>query len=489
MLVSACAPRVAHGAESAAALPFVLGARLEYVFSLDEQPDPYPWNAATHAASDRSRVMIDLKALGTRYGSAYVKGAARWTMVGEDDVRKRFSFEQGDYLWEQRLNRWGYALRLFANERRFFIHDWTPPLLDDDRAGATGENRGFRADAVVDDKIHFTGLFSLLGGETGESRSASYVRALYQHHLASLSASYLFEDPGSHGIRKRAVFKTELASAYKSFFAAASYQQSGLRDEEWFFPGGSFDWGAYDGSNFAEMLPAGGAAFAEARLSSLPLSARGEIDIVWRYDAVREEFGDLIGSAGPSRTAHTVGTYFAAKDVSLNGSVLYRRRDRSVLEDERGEWLDARLWAATAAGAEGFVRCGIGKIRDEMVFDTKTNFVHGALRYRTKRFHTGAHAAWSDAGTIFSAMRYAWEGKLVINPAWGFHWRTLLGRDYAVGQTAAFRIEYRPSNRIFAYIGYGYPYLGDDPFVLEDRQLGLLRGGVARYTLVVRGDF
>lgn len=489
LVLGACVLACLFARDADAALPFTLGARLEYALSLDEKPDPYAWNAATHAASDRTRIMLDAKALGMRYGSFYVKGAAEWTMVGEDDVRDRFRFEQADYLWDRRLERWSYALRLFANERRFFVAEWTPALIDDDRAGALDENLGARADAVVRDRLRLTGLFSIVGDGGEESRSASYVRALFSHRLACLSASYLLEDPGASGLQNRAVVKAELASAYKKLFAAVSYEQAERRDSGWFFPGGSFDWDAYDGSNFSDALPPGGAAFAEVRVSSVPLPAPGAIDLVWRYDAVREEFADVIGAAGPSRTAHEAGVYFAATDVSLDGNVLYRSRNRSVVEDEQSDWVEAQLRAAASGGAEGFLRGGWGKIRDEMVFDTRENFVHAAVAYRTRRLRAGAHAAWSDLETIYSARRYAIDGKLVITPAWGFHWRVLLGRDYAVGQTAAFRIEFRPNNRIFAYLGYGQPYLGDDPFVLEDHERGLLRGVFSQYTLVVRGDF
>lgn len=493
VILGACAVPLPSRAESARLGGAAFGARFEYMLRLDEKDDSYAWNAAARSASDRSRLMLDVKALDTPYGSLYLKGAARWDMVGDDGVQKRLRFEQGDYLWRREHAGWAYSMRLFANERRFFAHDWTAPLVDDDGAGATGENRGIRADASVANALRLTGLFSLLGKNEGtdaaRSRRASYLKALFSHRVGSLSASYVIEDPGSTGLRNRAAVKAELASAYKNVFAAASYQQSGFDDKDLFFPGGAFDWGAWEAARFATVLPPGGAAFAEVRVSSISLSARGEMDLVWRYDAVREGFADGLGSAGPPRVGQSAGAYFAAKDVSVDGRVVYRTQVRSALEDEEGEWLDAGVRAAFEGGLEGLLRGGAGKIRDEFVYETKKNFVHGALRYRIRRFHAGAHAAWSDAGTDYSAASYAWEGKVALNPAWGFHWRLLVGGDYAVGQSAFFRIEYRPSERVFAYAGYGRPGLGDDPFVLEDAQMGLLRTGHSEYTFVVRGDF
>jgi hypothetical protein len=78
---------------------------------------------------------------------------------------------------------------------------------------------------------------------------------------------------------------------------------------------------------------------------------------------------------------------------------------------------------------------------------------------------------------------------VALNSVWGFHWRFILAHDYAASQAAFARLEFRPSERIYAAVGYGEPGIGDDPFVLEDRQIGLMRAGSSRYTILVRGDF
>ena len=469
--------------------PVVLGGRFEYLLLLDEQTNPYPWNAATHSATDRSRLMLDLDVSGTRYGSLYAKGAAVWAMVGEDDIQKRLHFEQGDYLWRQDLEAWKYSIRLFASERRFFAFDWTAPLLDDDRAGETGENRGVRVDGAVGEKARLTGLYSLLGADADDSRSVSYLKASLFHRIASLSASYLFDDPGAYGTADHAVVKAELTSAYKRAFAVLSYEQSGFGGSGWFFPSGSFDWSGYDGTNFSAVLPPGGAAFAEIRVSSLAVANRGDVDLVWRYDAVGEDFVNDLGGAGSSRVGQTAGAYFIAKDVSVNAKLLYHTSARSGLENEERSWFDAGVWAALKNGTDCFLRGGAGEIDDESFSPSKKNFIHGALRYQMNKMRTGVHAMWSDLDTDYSGEKFAWDGKLALTPAWGFHWRFLLSRDYAVGRTAFFRLEFRPSNRLFACVGYGRSYLGDDPFVLEDREIGLLREGPSQYTISMRGDF
>ncbi len=479
----------AFAAEPAKVWPPVLGGRFEYLLRLDEQANPYPWNAATHSATDRSRLMVDLALAGTRYGSLYVKGAAVWTMVGEDDVQKRLLFEQGDYLWRQDLKTWAYSVRLFASERRFFTFDWAAPLLDDDCVDEAGENRGVRADGSIGEKLRVTGLYSGLGSDADELRNVSYLKGAFSHRIASFSASYLLDDPGKYGEGHHAVVKAELTSAYKRAFAVLSYEQSGYQASGWFFPGGSFDWGSYDGTNFSSVLPRGGAAFAEVRVSQLAVSHRGDVDLVWRYDAVGDEFVNDLGSRGSSGVGQTAGAYFDARDVSVNAKLLYHASARSRLENEERKWLDAGVWAALRNGMDCFVRAGAGEIDDGSASRAKDNFIHGALEYETNKMRTGVHAMWSDFDTDYSGEKFAWDGKLAITPDWGFHWRFLVGRDYAVGQTAFFRLEFRPSNRLYASVGYGPSYLGDDPFLLEDREIGLLRDGPSRYTISMRGDF
>jgi hypothetical protein len=469
--------------------PAGIGARFEYTMILDDMSDPYPWNATTLSASDRTRLMLDLEVPGEKYGSLYLKGAARWAIVDANDVDKRFRLEQGDYMWRRGAEDNDFALRVFANERRYFVYDWVAPLIDDDLAGETQDNRGIRLDASMEGTLDVTGLYTLFGTDTERSKRAAYLKILYSHRLAALSASYLAEDPGAFGPRNRAVFKTELTSAYRRLFGTLSYEQAGFDDSHWFFPGGSFDWSVYDGTNFSAVLPRGGAAFAEVRLNSLPVAKRGGVDLVWRYEAVGEDFTNELGTGSPSGVGQTMGAYFVAKDVSLNARALYHARSRSALESEESDWFEAGVWAALKNGMDCFLRGGAGDIDDASTAGTRKNYIHGAVGHRSTRVSTGLHAMAYDIDTEFSGTRWAWDGKLALNPDWGLLWRFLLNNDFAVGQSAFVRLEYRPTARIYATVGYGRAYLGDDPFVLEDPQIGLLREGSSQYTLTLRGDF
>jgi hypothetical protein len=94
-----------------------------------------------------------------------------------------------------------------------------------------------------------------------------------------------------------------------------------------------------------------------------------------------------------------------------------------------------------------------------------------------------------DFGSEYAGTRCAWDGRLSVNTSWGFHWRFLFANDYASSRSALILLEYRPNDRIYATMGYGEPAIGDGPYALEDRDLGLMRGGVSRYTVSLRGDF
>ncbi|UCH82661.1 MAG: hypothetical protein JSW50_09255 [Candidatus Latescibacterota bacterium] len=465
------------------------GGRFEFRLQLDEQSNPFPWNASTHAATDLSRFMVDFRALTKRYGSLYLKGAAFWGLVGSDDTRKRFRFEQGDYLWAHDLTHFGYSVRIFANERRFFVSDLIAPLIADDLAGETGANGGVRIDAATNNGWDATALYSLLADDVDTAPAVSYLRAAFSRRLGTISASYLIETPGSRGVDNHAIVKAELITGYKNAFVVLAYQQSGYRESGWFFPSGKWNWGEYDGTNFSAVLPAGGAAFGEARLTSLRWNGVGSFRLVWRYEAVREEFVNHLGLPGTSRVGHTGGAYFVAEKASLNARLRYIKGTRSVLETEDNDAVEASAWAALKNNMECFLRGGLGRIDDGFIYDTKKNYIHAAVRYRVTRFLAGAHVMWKDLETVYSERRFAFDGKLAINPNWGFHWRFIMRKDFQVGQASIFRIEFRPNQRIFAYLGYGREYYGDNPFVLEDRDIGLTRSLAGRWVVMLRGDF
>jgi hypothetical protein len=455
--------------------------------SIDEESSPFPWNSATHSVTDGTRIMLDLKALETRYGDFYIKGAALWAPSDETDTQKRLRLEQADYRWADAFRRLEYSVRLFANERRFFTNDRIVPLLDDDRV-AGGENRGVRADATIGRGLGLSALFSLLDDDVDDARRISYLRAIYSHRLAALSVSYLFDDANSDAVSNHAVFKTELSTAYRWLYAALAYEQSGFESSNFFFPSGTTEWGKF-GDGVTRALPENGALAAEARMRPVSLWDAGSLRLVWRYETVREAFANDLSLLDATGTGNMGAAFFKAKAYDLGARLVYRSSSRSVVEHETSELVEAGVWGTFKNGMQFLLRGNVGETNDDTSFDMRENFLHAAVYYRFKKLYSGAHIMWKDIDTAFSERRFAWDGKLAINPDWGFYWRFMLTRDFAVGQTAFVRLDYRPADRIYATFDVGRDYIGDEPFLLEDPELDLSTAASTVYRVSIRGDF
>jgi hypothetical protein len=482
-------PRASSALDQSVIDAFSLGGRFEYDVSANSESSPFPWNWSGQSLRDRTRLMLELRAPGTKYGELYLKGVGVWSNTSDDDFRKRFWFRQGDYLWKQELDRWQYAVRLFANERRFWIGDMIAPVLYDDLAGKEPENRGIRLDARVGNPLEVTALYSVFARRLGSERRISYLWGLYSTRYATLTASYLFKDPGNTGLRNQAVFKTEISSSYKQAFLVLAYQQSGYSEGGGlFFPSGSWHWGDTGGS-LSDVLPDGAAFTGELRLTSLRLRDAGRVRIVYRYGAYRQDFINTLGTTRGSEVVQTAGAYFMANKVSVNGRLVYHNGARFTFQNQNSEWIETALWGHLNTGGDFLIHGGIGDIEDALYFDTKKNFVHLAVHHQAKRIRAGAHIMWKDLDTIYSAREFAFDGKLALSPNWGVHWRLIVGGSFDVRQSVLARLEYRPNDRIFLTADYGRAFVGDDRFMLQDPDIDLFEVGDNVYSISVRGDF
>ena len=468
--------------------PVEFGGRFTYWVLLDEQSRPFPWNSATHSASNRTRLMLDLTVDGTRYGSLYLKGVAIWDEMDRSAIDTRLRLGQGDYLWDQSLQNLWYSLRLFVNQKRFFTYDRIAPLLDDETAGSTGANRGGRVDASFAKKVETNLIVSMLGDDVNTSRSVAYLRAAYTSRLALISGSYLFEDSGRDFISNRATVKAEVAGAYKRVFLALSYNQTGLSQSDFFFPSGTWDWGAYDGDNFSAVLPENGAAFAELRVRRISLRSAGHVNFVWKYAAIRDQFTNDLGRNVEPAVGHSATLFYHASKVGVTGFLRYESSARSFYEQEERAGLVAAVRGYLTGRMDFFLRGGVRKI-EERPFNTDNNFIHAALHYRVKKIYSGAHIMWKDLDTIFSDLRLAWDGKLILTPNWGLDWRFIVSRDFNISESVFAQLEYRPSNRVYMTLFVGRSYVGDNPFVLEDPDVDLPEPGIVVYGIRLRGDF
>lgn len=463
--------------------PFVFGGRFQYATTLDKGSVPFPWNTTTQSSEDYSRFMLDL-AVDTRYGDLYLKGAAVWDRTREAQIQKRFLFEQGDYLWTQRLDRLYYGLRLFANERRFITYDMIAPLLTDDLVASGEQTLGVRFDTRAADTWGATLLYSALGDHHDTLRHIGYVRGLYEGPV-NANVSYLLDHPNDFTSTNHAVFKTELSGSYKQAYAILSYEQSGFGDGDVFFPGGSFDFGAGD---VRDVLPLGGAVFAEARLTSLDLGSVGWLKLVYDYAFVGQDFSNDLGLARGSQETHDAAAFFVARSVDLNARLRYGRANRFYYEDATTDRWDGSIWGKFANGMDFWLR-GSTTYRATSGSYENANYVDTAIEKRIKEIRSAVHVMWKDAGTIFSSTRFAWDGSLPLSPNWAFYWRFILNEEFDVGQMLFSRLSYRPNDRIFITFSYGREVIGNGPYLLEDQDIELSRFSTAQYRLFLRGDF
>lgn len=468
--------------------PFALGGRAEYATRIDRDAVPFRWNDATHSLHDRTRLMLDMAVNDSGFGQMYLKGAALWDDTRPSDVQKKFRFEQGDYLWARAGERLDYSLRFFANERRFFVEDGIAPLMRDDAISDGDGNGGARFDALWRRRLSATGLYSVLGSDFNRSRQMAYLGTRYAAGILSGGVSYLFNNLGEHAVRNHAVFKVDAAAVYKKAMLLVAYEQSELADRSLFFPAGRFDWDVYEGSNFAAALPAGGAFLAELRASEIQVRNRARLKFTYLYTAAGSEFVNDVGWNHGAQVGHTASAFLQANDVDINGRLRYHTSQRFNLESETRDVVEGSVWGALRAGVWVVARGALAEIEEDGSPEDH-NLIHLGAERRIKELRSGVHFMWQDLGTLFSERRFAVDAKFPLSPNWGFYFRLIAARDFDLAQTSFARLDYRPTDRVFATLSYGRGDLGDGPFLIEDADIDLARGDTAVYRISIRGDF
>jgi hypothetical protein len=484
----ACTTSAASALQLEKPIPFEIGGRVTYGVTVQRDAHEFPWNFASNAAGDHTRLMLDLKAGNGKMGELYLKGAALRETDEEVAGKKLFRFEQGDYFWQRKFTLSDLRLRIYANERRFFTHSLIAPLLDDDRHGDSGENIGARFDGSLINRFSITALYSALGHEFDRSGKIAYVKTAFAHDRFAISTSYVHENRPDENLLDQAIFKTELSAYYKKASMIVAYEQSG-HGSGLFFPSASFQFDKFIGDNFSRVLPDEGALFAEARLAGMPVRQWGTVNLVHRYFALKRSFAGKYSEAGSGTAGYTTGAYFLANQISLNGRLVYNKSVRSRLEDETRENIEASAWARLKNDSELFLRCGIGEASGSLPFVAKENFIHGAWQYGKKRLRTGVHFMLKDLDTIFSERRFAWDSKLSFGGNMAIYWRAVIAHNAKPRDAIYARFEYRPSRRLFLTAGYGRSIFGDDPFLLEDADIQAMSEVTPQYAFTIRGDF
>lgn len=481
------------GAVRAVSLPDSLrvdpGGRFEHRFLTAESGNPFPWNFDSTSPANLSRLMLECGLSAPGYGSLYLKGDAQWEPGADESGRMLFGFGQGDYWWKRSGHGSSLALRLFANERRFFTGAYLVPLLEDDAVDSRGENRGARADLSIGKRLRITSLFASLGEGWDDARKMTYIRSSFLHRLAQVSIAYRHDIPALDLAPRQALLKGELVCFYRAASLVISYQQSRLEENGWFLPRLSFDTGGFVGDNFSTVLPEEGAFFAQLRLTSLKMRDWGEVTVVHDYFAVGEAFVNNLGYRGGERVGYRLGTYFRAREVDMNAWARIGRSVRSARENETRDRFDASVRGGLKNGVDLMMRGGWAKNSDDIDAAARRNHLLGTVTVHSKRLRNGLYVLLRDMDTPRSYRSFAWDSRVVLNADFAFEWRFIIAGEENVRDPVFVRLEFRPSKTLYASASYGRETLGDSPYLLDDDELSL--GGVdpSVYSISIRGDF
>jgi hypothetical protein len=469
-----------------------VGGRFDYRIEMGRDSSPFPWNYSSRSVRDGSRLMLDLSAGREPYGQLYLKGQAVWAEPRVHVADVRFEFEQGGYYWYRSLDDQRYQIRLFANERRYFTHSLSPAIVDDDVLTEFDDQYGLRHDGAADD-FRWTALGGVLGDTWDESQKFYYLRAGWFGNLVQVSAEYLNQSPAPDTLQNHAVFRGELSAVYRYLGVVLSYAQSGFDDGALFFPSGNDGFagaeGPYEGGS-ASSLPDEGAAFAEVRVKDLPVRGTGLWSVVYRYDAQGDAFTDELGVLRPGVTQNTVGLYYAAAKVAVNGGLEYVRSKRSYYDDKEQSRLAGRVRGLLANGFDAYLRGEVAKTTDELGVDTHHDFLHAAVGRHGRKVESRIHGMLADFadGPVDEVLGV--EARFNFTATVSLYGRLVMSDRVSSRDAVYWRLEMRPTDWVFATFGYGRPYIGDDPYLLEDPDIGGMRGvSEAVYFATVRGDF
>jgi hypothetical protein len=465
-----------------------LGGRLDYRVEAARASSPFPWNYSSRSLDDRSRLMLDLFAGKQRYGKLYLKGQALWAAPRRDLGDVRFEFEQGDYFWRHARGSQDYEVRLFANERRYFIGDVTQPLLDDDLVTQYPDQFGLRHDGAAGD-VRWTALGAVLDDRWSEARKFYYLRAGWFGNVVQASASYVHDTPALDTLQNHAVVKAEVSAAWRHLGAAVSYEQSGFDDGAFFIPSGDDDPGDGFYGDDDSSLPESGALLAEFRVRRVPVRNTGLWSFVYRHQSLGDAYVNRLGTVGRARTLNSAGLYYSARKVAIDGGLVYTRWKRTRLDDKTHDRLLARARGLLKNGMEVILRGGYATTDDELGYETKNDYVHAILGRHGRKIRSGVHVMLKDIADGPLNEMVAVDATFNLTATVALYGRVMTGQSVTSSDAVYWRFEIWPADYIFATFGYGRDYVGDDPFLLEDPDLGRRGEGEGVWFVTVRGDF
>jgi len=476
--------QAAHGFELRESWPIDIGGRFESEVRVDRGSAPLAWDFSSRAPTDRTRLMLDLSAGTERYGMLYLKGDGTWRFSEGAAENVPFSFAQGDYLWGRTGEGWRFDGRAFANERRYFTGEHGGVLLFDDRVDRYDTYSGVRLDGDVR-AFRWALLGSGLDDGADGTRGIGYGRAGWEGHHVQVSASYLYDSPARDSLDNHQIVKGELAGFYRRATAVVSYETSsfeGVTDDR-------FRWDDWAGNNYAEVMPTNSATFGEFRLTDLPAPSWGRIDFIARYRAVGAAFYNDLGRDRPGAVSSRAGLYLEHRRTAVNGRLVYRRERLDSVGGEGREWVEGSARALFTNNVDTFVRGALGSRSDGLEGKRNEGFLHAGFRRNLRKFTGGLYGMGLHTEGAGTSLRWGAEMRVNISASTAFYGRLINNEAAASNDAVYVRFEFRPVMHVFAVFSYGRDWIGDDPFLLEDRDITASGPADNVYTVSVRGDF
>jgi hypothetical protein len=458
-------------------IPVAVRARLDVRVVASEATGD--WNVTSRSPADPSRFMADLTAGNDDTGVLYVKGASDWNESDDALGRVRFDVEQGDY---HRAFTWSDSsradLRLFADERRFFTHEMSEPLVEDDEADDFEHRLGARADAGVD-ALHAT--YWIAGLDAGmERRTNQYASLRFAPAPLLVGVSYLHDAPDADP--NHAVAKGELAGYFRGATAIVSFEQSAT-GEGAAFPSG--DWNDFDGG-YAGAAPANSATFVELRTRRTRIGENHLFDASYRFSSVGADYTNDLSGLVPGSETNRAWVDWAHRKYALDARLDAYRREEPAIEARTRHGIELTTRARLLDNSEWLFRAGAH--RDEAPgTDETSGFAHAAYTRELREFRGGVHVLVNELG-LDPVVAAGADVRMNVSATTAVSARWIIVDETGGSDAFWFRLEFRPTRRAWVTMAYGRETRGDDVYFLEDRDAPPAPGAGNAVTFSVRGD-
>jgi hypothetical protein len=463
-------------------IPVSARARLDLSIFTTEGTAPWKWDAQSRSPLDGSRFMADMTAGDDRLGTLYLKGAANWRDTDDASGRVAFTLEQGDYLYRHALSKGVLSARLFGDERRYFTGELGTVLMEDDvvarfqhRLGALlHAGRGaLGADYLAS---------SLDGGE--ETQVLQRGAARLSAGVAHVAVAYQHTRPEEG--EDRAVVQAEAAAYYRWLTGIVSFAQAGP-GSGFFYPSGSFDTGAADGSGYVAAAPENSATSLEARVRRISLKDV-RLDAIYQYQATGVAYVNELASTRPGSVSNSAGLYATHRRYAVEGRLLWRDETRFVIEDARVRSLEATARAFLRDNSQMLLRAGIERREFQGREEYDAGLVQGGYRRELQRFMGGVQAMLDGIGDDMTP-RAGVEARVNWSATSALYARWIVAGEEERPSALYARLEFRPTGRTWVTVAYGWGNVGDSPYMLDDIDPIPSSGTRDAFTVTVRGDF